>query len=56
MHTHSPNKPIKFKEMLSARRLMAAVFWERKAVLLVEFIKRETTVMSKVYCKSLETM
>jgi alpha-amylase/alpha-mannosidase (GH57 family) len=26
MHTHSPNKPKKFKQMLSARKLMAPVF------------------------------
>jgi histone-lysine N-methyltransferase SETMAR len=31
MHTHSPNKPKKFKQT-SARKLMAPVFWERKGV------------------------
>jgi hypothetical protein len=30
MHTHSPNKPKKFKQT-SARKLMAAVFWDRKS-------------------------
>jgi hypothetical protein len=29
MRTHSPNKPKKFKKM-SARKLMASVFWDRK--------------------------
>jgi transposase len=29
MHTHSPNKPIKCKQM-SARKRMATVFWDRK--------------------------
>jgi hypothetical protein len=29
MHTHSPNKPKKFKQM-STRKLMATVFWNRK--------------------------
>jgi hypothetical protein len=28
MHAHSPDKPKKFKQMMSARKLMAAVFWE----------------------------
>jgi hypothetical protein len=34
---HSPNKPEKFKQM-SARELMAAAFWDRKGVLMVEFM------------------
>jgi hypothetical protein len=34
MHTHSPDKPKKFKQM-SAKKLMAAVFWDRKGVLMV---------------------
>jgi hypothetical protein len=29
MHAHSPNKPKTFKQTLSARKLMATVFWER---------------------------
>jgi hypothetical protein len=29
MHTHSPSKPIKFKQTLSVRKLMATVFWGR---------------------------
>jgi hypothetical protein len=37
MHTHLPNKPKKFKRMLSARKLMATVFLDRKGVLMVEF-------------------
>jgi hypothetical protein len=46
MHTHSPNKPKKFKETLSARKLMASVFWDRKRVLMVEFLQQGTTIMS----------
>jgi hypothetical protein len=30
MHTHSPNKPKMFELTLSARKLMAAVFWDRE--------------------------
>jgi hypothetical protein len=44
MHTHSPNKPRKFKQKLYARKLMAAVFWDRKGVLMVEFMQRGTTM------------
>jgi hypothetical protein len=39
MHTYSPNKPQKFKQTLSARELMATLFWDRKGVLMVVFIK-----------------
>jgi hypothetical protein len=44
IHTHSPNKPKKFKQKLSARKLMAAVFWDRKGVLMVEFMQQGTTI------------
>jgi hypothetical protein len=53
MHTHSPNKPKKFKQT-SARKLMAAVFWDRKGVLVVEFMQRGTTITSEVYCEALK--
>jgi hypothetical protein len=51
MHTHSPNKPRKFKQTLSSKKLMATVFWGRKGVLMVEFMQHETTLTSEVYCK-----
>jgi hypothetical protein len=38
MHTHLPNMPKKFKQMLSARKLMTTIFWVRKGVLMVEFM------------------
>ena len=38
MHTHSPNKPKKFKQTLSKRKMMATVFWDRKGILLTEFM------------------
>jgi hypothetical protein len=50
MHTHSPDKPKKFKQMLSARKLMAAVFLDRKRVMMVEFMQQGTTILSEVYC------
>jgi hypothetical protein len=46
-HTHSPNKPRKFKQT-SARKLMANVLWDRKGVLIVEFMQQGTTIMSQV--------
>jgi hypothetical protein len=49
MHSHSPNKPKKFKRTLSARKLMAAVFCDRTGVLVVEFMQQGITVTSEVY-------
>jgi hypothetical protein len=42
MHTYSPNKLKKFKQILPARKLMAAVFWDKKGVLMVEFMQQGT--------------
>jgi hypothetical protein len=35
---------------MSARKLMATVFWDRKVV---EFMQQGTTITSEVYCKTL---
>jgi hypothetical protein len=40
--------------MLSARKLMASVFWDRKGVLIVEFMQQGITVMSEVYYEILK--
>jgi hypothetical protein len=37
-----------------ARKLMAAFFWERKGVLVVEFMQQGTTITSEVYCETLK--
>jgi hypothetical protein len=51
MHTHSPNKLKKFKQT-SARKLVAALFWGRKGVKMVEFMQQRTTILSEMYCKT----
>jgi hypothetical protein len=33
---------------------MATVFWDRKGVLMAEFMQQGTTVTSEVYCKALK--
>jgi hypothetical protein len=43
--THSPNR-----RCLSARKLMETIFWDRKGVLMVEFMQQGTTITSEVYC------
>jgi hypothetical protein len=56
MHTHSPNKPKKFKQTLSARKLRATVFWDRKGVLMVEFMQQGKTITSEMYCETLKNL
>jgi hypothetical protein len=53
IHTHSP-KPKNFKQTLSARKLMVTVFWDRKGVLMVEFMQQATTITSEEYCETLK--
>jgi hypothetical protein len=38
--------------MLSARKVTAVVSWDRKGVLMVEFMQQGTTITSEVYCKT----
>jgi hypothetical protein len=57
MHTHSLNKPKSLnKRCLLARKLMAAVFWDRKGVLIEEFMQQGTTVTSEVFCETLKKL
>jgi len=51
-HTTSP-KPKKFKTTLSAGKVMATVFWDRKGVLLVDFLPKGETINSERYCETL---
>jgi hypothetical protein len=51
MHSHSQNKLKKFKQMLLVR--ISAVSWDRKGVLMVEFMLQGTK-MSEVYCETLK--
>jgi hypothetical protein len=50
-HIHQTSQK-NFKQM-SARKLTAAVFWDRKGVLIVEFMQHGATIMSQVYCETL---
>ncbi|GBM42472.1 hypothetical protein AVEN_79994-1 [Araneus ventricosus] len=45
MHSHSSSrKPVKFKRTFSTKKCVATVFWNRKGVLLAEFMLRGTTI------------
>jgi hypothetical protein len=52
VHAHSPNKPKKFKKRLFVRKLIAAVFWDRKGMLMMEFMQQGTTIMSETLKKT----
>jgi len=56
MYTHSPNKPKKFKRTLSNKKTMVTVFWDRKGILLTEFMAPGTTITSEVYCETLNKL
>jgi uncharacterized protein YbcV (DUF1398 family) len=53
IHTHSPTKMKKFKQT-SARKLVTTVFWDRKGMLVMEFMQQGTTITSEAYCKTLK--
>jgi histone-lysine N-methyltransferase SETMAR len=54
-HKESPT-PTKFKVVVSARKVMATVFWDMKGVLLVEFQEHGETVNAASYCSLLERL
>jgi hypothetical protein len=56
MHTlHQTNRNSLNKRCLSARKLMATVFCDRKGVLIKEFMQQGATIMSEVYCETQKT-
>lgn len=54
-HSHSPTK-VKFKQTISARKIMCTVFWDRKGLLLVDFLPRGETINSERYCGTLQKL
>jgi hypothetical protein len=59
MHTHSPNKLKKFKQMLSANQKgdgNCFMGQDRKEMPMVEFMQQGTTTASEVYCETLKKL
>ena len=54
-HPSSP-RPKKFKQILSAGKIMASVFWDRKGILLCEFMPCGTTINADRYCETLKNL
>ncbi|GFX26113.1 histone-lysine N-methyltransferase SETMAR [Trichonephila clavipes] len=54
-HSSSPRK-VKFKQTISAQKIMCTVFWDRKSVLLVDFLTRGDTINAAAYCATLQKL
>jgi hypothetical protein len=51
---HQTSRKSLNKYCLFARKLMVTVFWDRKWVLMVEFMHQGTTIAPEVYCETLK--
>jgi len=51
-HTHSPRTK-KFKTSISVKKFKASVFWDRKGILLVDFMPPGATINAAAYCDTL---
>ncbi|XP_067127515.1 histone-lysine N-methyltransferase SETMAR-like [Centruroides vittatus] len=54
-HSSSPRK-VKFKQTISAQKIMCTVFWDRYRVLLVDFLLHGETINSAAYCETLKKL
>jgi hypothetical protein len=53
-HIHQTSRKSLNNHCFCARKLMAAVFWDKKGVLMVEFMQQGTAVTSQVCCETLK--
>jgi hypothetical protein len=54
-HTYTKHAENSLNKRLPDWKLMATVFWDRKGVLMVEFMQQGSTTMSEVYCETKKT-
>jgi len=54
-HTSLPKKT-RFKQTTSTRKIMCTVFWDRKGVLLVDFLPQGSTINASVYCDTFKKL
>ncbi|GFW36862.1 histone-lysine N-methyltransferase SETMAR [Trichonephila clavipes] len=54
-HSGSPVRT-KLKQTLSVRKVMCTVFWDRKGILLIDFLPRVETVNINRYCETLRKL
>ena len=43
-------------QTLSARMIMATVFWDREGVLLLDFLERGSTIIFEQYCETMKKL
>lgn len=55
-HSHFPKKPKKAKQILSSGKVMATVFWNRKWVLLVDYMPSGEIINAETYCQTLHQL
>jgi hypothetical protein len=53
---HTFTKQARKLKQMFARKLVETASWDRKGVLMVDFMQQETTITSEVYCKTLKTV
>jgi len=51
-HMHSPRIK-KLKTSISIKKIMVSIFWDRKGILLVDFMPPGTTINAAAYCDTL---
>ncbi|KAJ4450280.1 hypothetical protein ANN_01700 [Periplaneta americana] len=58
MHWRHSGSPVrtKFKQTLSVWKVMCTVFWDRKGILLIDFLPRGETVNADHYCETLRKL
>ncbi|KAL4126639.1 hypothetical protein QTP88_010851 [Uroleucon formosanum] len=54
-HTTSPSTK-KFKTTISAKKIMAPVFWDNKDIILIEYLPQGETINAARYCKTLKKL
>jgi histone-lysine N-methyltransferase SETMAR len=55
-HIHYTSRESLNKRCLPARKLISTVFWDRKGVLMVEFMQQGTTIMLQVYRETIKKL
>ena len=46
----------KFKQASSVKKIMATVFWDRKGILLIDFLERGLTINVDAYCETVRKL
>ncbi|KAL4121063.1 hypothetical protein QTP88_013646 [Uroleucon formosanum] len=54
-HTTSPSTK-KFKTTISAKKIMASVFWDHKGIILIEYLRQGETINAARYCETLKKL